>query len=291
MKKPLISIIISTYFGSTGIVEIPLKSIEHQTCPKNVFEVIIAHNSGENDKYIQNIAKKYSARLIKVDGKPAQTCRQINLGVKAAKGEYILLLDHDISLSRNLLKSFLEEIENKSNVDAWYVPYKIVARGKFLTKIRNFEESFYKDSIIATPRIIKRKTFLNTEFQYDPRLNSGPADWDLTIQLKLMNITFNYLKEYFYHHEEGMSLLQFVSKKTIYSKGGEIYKNKWRKKNNKIYNSIVKKQYDPFYRLFGMFMENGKWKNLLPNIHLYLSFLTIKVVMASIYYYNLKRLK
>ncbi len=287
MIKPIVSIIIPTYHASYNILEIALKSIDIQTCLKSLYEVIIADNNG--GEKVRKLAKKYGAKVIEVGGNPPQTCNQVNLGAKIARGSYIFILDHDIELSPNLIENFVKLSFVKRDVDAWYVPYKIVARGYLLNSIRNFEENFYRDSVVAAARIIKKNTFWQTERQYDPLLNAGPGDWDLTNQLRLMGAKFDYIEDYVYHHEENLNFWDFTTKKTIYSRGSEVYKEKWKKKNLKIYNDIVKKQYDPFYRLFWIFVEKGKWRTLLSKLPLYLLFLIIKVSMAAIYFYSLKR--
>lgn len=291
MKLPTVSIIIPTYFKSKDVLEIPLKSVADQKCPEELYEVIIADNKGGES--IKKLSIEYGARMVNVYGSPPQSCRQVNLGAKSAKGEYLMLLDHDVELSPFLIGNFVESLKEKKNkeIDAWIIPYKIVANGKLLTAVRNFEELFYKNSVIATARIIKKSVFFKTESQYDVALTNGPADWDLTIQLISMDKKFDYIKDHVYHHEEDMNLWQFILKKTIYAKGGERYQKKWHKKNRKVYNNIVKKQYDPKYRLFGIFIENGKWKMLIPNLHFYFLFLALKVTTAAIYLFNLQKAK
>jgi|SRR3989344_3781353 len=291
MKNPIVSIIIPTYYKSKDLLEIPLKSISEQNCSKIYYETIIADNKGGEP--VRQLAKKYGAKIIDVDGNPPQSCRQVNLGAKISNGEYLLLLDHDIELASNLIENFIEILKVKKNkkVDAWILPYKIIARGKLLTAVRNFEEAFYKNSLIATARIIKHELFWKTENRYDVTLTNGPADWDFTIQLKLSGAKFAYIKDYVYHHEEGMTLWHLLTKKSIYAKGGEIYQKKWEKKNKKIYNDIVRKQFSPFYRLVWIFIEDGKWKRLFPNLHLYLLFLLLKVTTALIYFIKLQKTK
>lgn len=288
MTKPIVSVVIATYYKSGDTLEIPLKSLANQKCPKDLYEVIIVDNHG--GKGVKSLAKQYNARLIKVDGKPSQLCSQINKGAEVARGEYILIQDHDIGIGKNLIGNFIETINHKAqNIDAWYIPYKIIARGRLLQKIRNFEEWFYKDSIIAAPRLIKRRIF--SKIQWDPKISAGAPDWDFTIQMKLIGAKFGYLGDYFYHHEEQMSFWELVNKKIIYGEGGELYQRKWQNINPQIYKSIIVKQYNPFYRLFGIFIENGKWRKLLCNIHLYTLFLIVKILMSAIYFYHLNMRK
>lgn len=286
MKKPIISIIIPTYSKSPEVLEISLKSIANQKCPKSYYEIIIADNNG--GAAIESYARKYDTKLVRVNGKPPQTCRQVNLGASMAKGRYIFLVDHDLELEPHLIGNFVKKIEKEGKeIDAWYVPYQIMAHGFVLNKIRNFEEKFYRNSVIAAARIIKKDIFWKTESQYDPILNAGPGDWDLTLQLKVLGARFGYIDAYVRHHEEDLNFWEFMTKKKIYARGGEIYKEKWRKKNKKIYQDNVKKQFDPLYRLFIIFVEKGKWRELVLEIHLYLLFLTLKVTMSVIYFLSL----
>lgn len=287
MKKPIISIILPTYYKSGETLEISLRSIVNQTCPKDYYEIIVADNNGT--KEVKELAKQYEARFIEIKGKSPQVCVQRNVGAKVSEGAYIYTMDHDVELSPNLIKNFAVLIQRRPQVDAWYIPYKIIAASEILTKIRNFEEIFYKNSVVASARIIKRETFWKTETQFDPALNSGPADWDFDLQLMQVNAKFGYLEDCVYHHEEGLNLLGVITKKTIYSKGGEIYQKKWQKKDIELYKKIVRKQYDPLYRLFGIFFEKGKWRKLIVNIHLYMLFLVVRIMMFTVYFYSLKK--
>lgn len=284
--KPVVSIIIPTR-NSQEVIPITLKSIRQQNCSKKLYEVIVADNQSQ-DRTLE-IAKKYGAKVIKVKGRPPKTSAQRNLAAKVAKGEYIFYLDHDIELSPNLIDNFVKLIKGKKkDVDAWYIPYMIIAKRKLLTKIRNFEEQYYLKSVVAAARIIKKETFWKTETQFDASIDPGPADWDLDLQLILIGAKFDHINDHVYHHEENLNFWKFVSRKIIYSEGGEVYKKKWRKKNLQIYKNIVKMQYDPFYRLFWIFLEKGKWKKLISSIHLYIMFVITKIMTAVIYYLYLK---
>lgn len=289
MKNPIVSIVIPTY-NSENILEVALRGIANQKCPKQLYEIIIADNHSTD--HTKEIAQKYGARIIEVHGKAPQVCRQRNLGAKAARGDYILILDHDVELSQNLIKNFARLLKTaKTDIDSWYVPYKNVASSKLLTEVRNLEDEFYQDSVVAAARLIKKEFIKRTGVEYDPNLSSGPADWDFNIQLKLAGAKFGYLKDCVYHHEEGLGFWKYTTKKTAYIKGGELYKDKWRKKNYKIYEDVVKRQYHPFHRLFWIFIEKGKWKKLMRKLHIYLLFLFPKIIMSMVYFYHLKTKK
>ncbi len=286
MNQPFLTIVIPTR-NSARSLGITLNSIKKQNCPKAFYEVVVADNLSTDGTL--KIAEKYGARILKVKGSPPRVCEQRNLGAKIAKGNYLFFVDSDVELSTNLIKNFAKKISKKDTIDAWYVPYRIVAQNKFLTKVRNFEDDFYKNSVVAAARIIKKESFWKTENQYDPSLSSGPADWDLNLQLKDIGAEFGYLNEHVYHHEENLTLWQYITKKTNYIEGGEIYRTKWKKKNPMLFHEVVEKQYGPRYRLFGIVMEKGNWKKALKNIDLFLVFLLIKTASFVVYFIGLQR--
>lgn len=277
---PTISIIIPTY-NSERVIESCLKAIMKQNYPKSKFEVIVMDNCSK-DRTV-SISKSLGATVYKVTGKPSQACTQRNLGAKKAQYEYLFFLDHDMEMSQNLLKDFSNKlIEANKHIDAWYVREKIVASSALLTKIRTFERSFYDGTVVDAARIIRKERFFMTN-QYDTTLSSGPADWDMDIQLKETGCAFGIIDECVYHHEDRLALLTYLTKKTKYNLGGEIYKEKW-KRNRSVYDKIVSKQYSPSYRLVGIFFENMKWRKVLKNFHEFVIVVFLRLWIGLFYF-------
>jgi len=277
---PTISIIIPTY-NSEKVIQSCIKAASDQDYPKNKFEIIVADN-GSKDETV-TISRNLGAKVFLIEGPPPQVCTQRNLGAEKAKSEYLLFLDHDMEMSKNLLKNFAEKVlETNNEVDAWYVPEKIVGNGPLWTKIRNFERAFYNSTVIDATRIIKKEKFEMTE-KYDSKLSSGPADWDLDVQLKEMGCKYGIIDECVYHHEEGLSLWKYLTKKTKYTDGSLIYQEKWKKRSKRAYNEIVRKQYSSWYRSIGIFFENGKLKMVLEGFYLYIAVLFIKLCVGITY--------
>ena len=155
MANPILSVVIPTY-NSGKILEVCLQGLIQQTAPKDTFEIIIADNNS-SDKTTQ-LAKKYGAKVVNQEGKPPQVCGQRNLGIASAAGDYILVLDHDMELSGNLVQNFLKLVSSNSNqIEAWYIPEKIIASSALLGLMRNFENEFYKNSPISAARLIKKR--------------------------------------------------------------------------------------------------------------------------------------
>ena len=281
---PRLSIIIPT-LNSEMVLPVCLRSLINQNYPKAKFEIIVVDNES-SDKTVE-IAKSFGAKLFLVKGQPSQACTQRNLGAEKAKGKYLLFLDHDMELSKNLLKNFAEKVSKTKDIpDAWYIPEKIVASSPLFSKIRNFEGSFYNATVIAAVRIIKKEKFDLTSEKYDPVLSNGPADWDMDIQLKKLGCRFDIIDESLYHHEERFTYWQYITKRGDWIEGIDLYKAKWKKKDAKIYSDIVKKQFGIYYRLIMVFIENGKWKKLIPNFHLYIFVLLIKILVGLMYLFK-----
>lgn len=280
IEFPSVSIIIPTYTSSAKYISMCIKAIKAQNYPEDKIEIIIADNHSHDDTV--DIAKSLDATVFFQDGKPSQACNQRNLGAMNAKSDYVIFLDHDMEMSPNLLKNFSEKVlETDNKIDAWFVPEKIVASSKLLTKLRNFERSYYDTTAIDAARIIKKEVFLKTQDMYDPMLSNGPADWDMDLQLKELGCRFGIIDEAFYHHEEKLSLLKYITKKGNYVKDSDFYGLKWRKRNYNVYKKIIKgQQFGVGYRFFTVFFEKGKWKKTVKYFHLYLALLCIRFIIG-----------
>jgi len=133
MKKegyPLVSIVIPT-FNSEKTIGKCLESIRDQTY-KNV-EIIVVDKFSE-DKTVE-IAKSYGARIIQDYGERA---RAKNIGLKHAKGKYVLFVDSDMELSKNVAKECVELMEKDNKIGGIIIPEISVGNG-FWVKVRDFE--------------------------------------------------------------------------------------------------------------------------------------------------------
>ena len=103
MKYPSVSIIIPTY-NSEKIIISCLDGIVNQKYPKQKIEILVVDNQSQDNT--SRICKSYGSRFFTVSGKPPQVCRQRNLGVKKALGEWLLIFDYDIGLKKKLFYIF-----------------------------------------------------------------------------------------------------------------------------------------------------------------------------------------
>ena len=89
-----------------------------------------------------------------------------------------------------------------------------------------------------------------------------------------------------YHNEGVFNLREYLKKKSYYSQSFNKYVQKWSHIDSSASNGIktktdpiIKKQFGFWYRYFGVFLENGKWKRFInhPQLTIGLYFLRFMV--------------
>jgi len=263
----LVSVVVTTKNEEKNI-ERCLKSIKAQLYPLEEIEVIVVDNNSTDQT--KEIAKKYTNNIFNYG---PERSAQRNLGINKASGKYILYLDADMRLSKNVLTECVQMCERQSLV-ALYIPERIVGGG-FWTKIRDFERSFYDATVIDCIRFIQRDEFLKID-GFDESL-TGPEDWDLDRRIRAIG-EVDIIKSPLYHNEEGFSFKRYLQKKSHYAKNFGNYIDKWGRKDK-----IIKKQLGFFYRYFGVFFENNKWKHLLRHPVLTVGMYSLRLMIGLLY--------
>jgi len=259
-----------------------LKSIKAQTYPQKNIEIIVVDNNS-TDK-TKEIGRKYTQNVFNFG---PERSAQRNFGMlKKAKGKYVMYLDADMILSSTVIEKAVEKLENEEFL-ALYIP-EIILGNSYWSRVRRFERSFYDGTVIDCVRIIRTDIFKNLG-GFDETM-TGPEDWDLDKRVrnegkaallckydfeemnrkildtrysildekglkKLMNLT---LEPVIFHNEANFNLRKYLAKKKYYSKSFSDYVVKWGNQD-----ADIKKQFGLFYRCFGVFCENGKWRNLV----------------------------
>lgn len=249
-NDPLVSVIITTKNEERNIQNC-LESIKNQAY-RNI-EIIIVDNHSTDDTIKKIKELKIENFKLKIFQHGPERSSQRNYGVEKAKGKYILYLDADMSLSKNVIRDCVYELTHR-NLVALYIP-EIILGNSFFSKVRNFERSFYNGTVVDATRFIEKGIFMNVG-GFDETM-SGPEDWDLDKKIKRKG-SIGIITSVLFHDESEFNLKKYLIKKKYYIKSFKTYTSKWG-----IDDPDIKRQFSPSYRMIFVFIEKGKWKKLI----------------------------
>lgn len=260
----LVSIVVPT-FNCQDIIEDCLKSVKKQTY-KNVELIIV--DSFSTDK-TPEICRRYG-KVYSFGRDPAQknvfaVPFQRNYGVKMAKGEYVYIIDSDMRLIPEVVKSCVDLIEKKG-ADAVIVP-EIAYGESFWAHCRALEKTCYNRSprSLSDAARFVRKSVWDKLGGLDAALGGGD-DWDFQLRLNESGYKTMKTRVAVMHYEGNLSLGKQIYKKFRYGKNVLDYFKKH--KDRKI---LLSKQYslirpdfisnidllvnDPFHAIGMIFMK------------------------------------
>jgi glycosyltransferase involved in cell wall biosynthesis len=179
-------------------------------------ELIVVDNRSTDGTV--DIAQRFAD--IVIDAGPERSAQR-NAGINAARGEYVMILDADMVLQRDVVTAAVAAA--RAGAEAVAIPERSFGDG-FWSACKAFERSFYEDdTLVAAARFFRRDRVLALG-GYDETL-TGPEDWDMSMRAAgPSGITFAqtlilhdegtqslrnlYLKKYYY----GRSMPAFVRK-------------------------------------------------------------------------------
>lgn len=241
--KPLVSIIIPTFNEEKNIGRC-LESLASQTYQN--LEVILV-DDGSTDSTLK-IAQGWQEKLrLKIFPKErGERSKTRNLGAKKSQGAYLLFLDADMELEKNVVAECIEVVGTNPQVKAIIVTEKALGK-TFWNKCRSLGKSCYMgEDLIEAARFFERKTFEGLG-GFDEKLVAA-EDWDLTERVRKAGFTVGRTKSYVTHHEKETNPWQIFKKKYYYGQNLPLYLKKhpnlaseqwglsrlslfWRKKN------------------------------------------------------------
>ncbi len=219
-KNPVVSIIIPVYNEQLSISDC-LKSIANQRFKK--IEVILIDDCS-NDK--TSFVAKEIARKAKMDLKVIRNNirkergRSRNLGVKTAKGEFILFIDADMQVGKDVIGECINVTEKNPAIKAVIIPERSFGEG-FWAKCRSLEKRCYLgDDRIEAARFFEKKAFWLIG-GWNEKMVSG-EDWDLTRRIR-NKYKVGRIKSLISHNEFKLSLWKAVKKKFYYARVSGVY--------------------------------------------------------------------
>jgi glycosyltransferase involved in cell wall biosynthesis len=213
-NQPLVSVLIPTY-NSENTIEECIRSVKAQTYAN--IEIIIIDNFS-SDKTI-SIAESLNTKTF-VRG--PERSAQMNYGVLSAKGKYILRVDSDMILDKNLVERCFELCKRGS--EAIVVPVLPHPNGprNFWVSCRILEQKMLVDDMVnVAPRFIDREVFLKIG-GYDETIVAW-EDYDLHNRLLESRCRVSSLQDSaLWHLGEASSLGEVVVRMIKYGKTGSL---------------------------------------------------------------------
>lgn len=182
-----------------------LRSVRAQDHPSLEILVVDNHSTDRTGQ----IAAELADRVL-VAG--PERSAQRNLGVREARGTWVLWIDADMVLAPDVLSSSIAEAESTGAV-AVSVPERTVGDG-FWTACRTLERSCYLDDpALFNPRLLRRDYLLGLG-GFDVTM-AGPEDADLRLRLRADGAVVSHVAAMI-DHDEGRLTLAEVARKRVY---------------------------------------------------------------------------
>lgn len=210
--KPLVSVIITTRNNEKTLKKL-LNSIKKQSYKK--IEIIIVDNYSF-DKTVE-IAQSFTDKVFQ---KGPERSAQRNFGAKKAKGEYLLILDSDMILTKSVISECVKKIQSNNQIGAIVISEKSFGKG-FWAKAKAFERKLNQgEDYFEAARFFPKKTFWEAH-GYDEAL-TGPEDWDLPQRVG-RKYKIDRVKNLILHNEGCPTLLGLAKRKYYYGLSAHRY--------------------------------------------------------------------
>ncbi len=189
---PFISIIIPVY-NEEKIIKKTINSVLNLDYPKNRYEIIVVDDGSTDSTYeeVKSLRLKNIHVFRKENGGKGSA---MNLGIKKAKGEFIVSLDADSVVSKGALKKMIgyfkdREIAAVTSSLNLYKPKSLLLKlqwvefmlGIFLRKIFSLNEAIH---VIPGPFSIYRKSFFKKHGGFDEHNLTEDTEIAMRIQAK-----------------------------------------------------------------------------------------------------------
>ena len=243
MNSVLVSVIIPTK-NSEKFIGKCLKSIKNQTY-QNLEIIVVDNNSTDQTKEIVEEYVEGSTPLnVKLFNGGPERSAQRNFGVEKSLGEYVLIVDSDMLLSKKVVEACVEKINSDKKIKGVVIPEESFGKG-FWAKCKKLERSFYVGvDWMEAARFFEKNVYLKLG-GYDEDMISG-EDWDLSQRVEEKG-KISRIDEFIYHNEGRIRLLKTIKKKFFYAQKFSVYADKNKNLEKMSKQTGILKRYKLFF--------------------------------------------
>lgn len=237
MPKSIVSVIVPTK-NSSATLDDCLASVKDQSYNRNLIEIVVVDNFSTDTT--PQIAQKYTKHFF---SKGPERSAQRNYAVSKSRGEYVLIIDSDMKLSKHVIEQCVQAMENEQTVTGVIIPEESFGEG-FWAQCKKLERSFY----VGVPYMEAARFFKKTDYAhlggYDTQMVSG-EDWDLSQRIEKLG-KLSRIDSFIYHNEGRISLVKTIKKKYYYAKKFSNYTQNSKSNANLSSQTNVFKRYHLF---------------------------------------------
>lgn len=296
-SNPLVSIVLRTK-NEEKRIENCLRSCIHQDY-RPIELIVIDNQSTDSTK---EIALRFTGLVF---DKGPERIAQGNFGMlEIAKGDFVMYIDADMILEPGLVTNAMAQMM-RGGFAGLYINEVVLGKG-YWGNLRRYERFFYNGTCIDAARFLRRSIVVESG-GFDEKTFPTPSaeDWDLDRRIaelgKLESLqyepcdeskwdprVFEYVRSLMpspfenqhglYHDEAEISPMIYLKKKTYYSATMQAYKAKWGQDD-----LIVRMQFGFSYRMFRVFLENGKWRRVCAHPLLALGMFGFRAIVGLNY--------
>ena len=134
MKQPLISVIVTTR-NNHDTLDACLQSIVAQSY--SPIELVVVDNNSTDDT--KDIARRYTPHVY---NKGPERSVQRNYAVEKASGDYVVIIDSDMELTRDVIRSCVSFVRQNPETGGVIIPEESFGQG-FWAQCKKLERSYY----------------------------------------------------------------------------------------------------------------------------------------------------
>lgn len=220
MKKPKVSIIVTNYNGGQILLDC-IESLKKVNYPN--FEVVLVDNRSQDGSFEEAIQNKGKLKLISYKNKvDLGFTGANNKGFELSTGDYILLLNNDTKVDKNLLTKLVDRMEADPKIGAAQakikmmdVPNHLDNAGSFLTRTgflvhwgfgRKDGKEFDKEKIIFSAKgacLIAKREVVDKVGLFDGDFVSYIEETDFCWRVWLAGYKIYFLPQTYIWHKVG----------------------------------------------------------------------------------------
>jgi glycosyltransferase involved in cell wall biosynthesis len=217
-EQMFVSIIIPTY-NSARFLGLCLESLKNQSWKK--LEVIVV-DDGSTDGTLK-IAEKYGSIIISNPKRGRAEAK--NEGIRHSVGGFFFFIDSDMELTRNAISKCIQLALETPSFGGVVVPERSIGQS-YWVRVRDFERSFYADSVIESARFFPANLAKEVGGFEEGLVFFEESTLPFKIQ-RSGQYVFPRTNPMVLHHEEDFSLGTWLRKKFYYGKTIHSYGNKY----------------------------------------------------------------